>query len=43
MKHFERRLDEENIKSKKVAWFFCGVFALITLALAGAIFYMLPL
>lgn len=43
MQYFEQRLDEENIKSKKVAWFCVGAFALITLTLAFAIFKMLPL
>lgn len=43
MKYFEERLDEENIKSKKVAWFLTGVMAIISLGLTGAIIKMLPL
>lgn len=43
MKYFEERLDEENIKSKKVAWFLTGVLAIVSLGLTGAIIKMLPL
>lgn len=43
MKYFEQRLDEENIKSKKVAWFFTSLFAFITIGLMVAIVLMLPL
>lgn len=43
MKYFEARLDEENIKSKKVAWVITGAFVLISVGLTAAIFYMLPL
>lgn len=43
MKYFEERLDEENIKSKKAAWFVASAFGVISLGLTGAIFYMLPL
>lgn len=43
MKYFEERLDEENIKSKKIAWFLTGVLAIVSLGLTGAIIKMLPL
>lgn len=42
-KYFEQRLDEENLKSKKVAWVVAGGFGVISLILTAAIFYMLPL
>lgn len=43
MKYFEQRLDEENIKSKKIAWIFAAGSALISIALTVAIYLMLPL
>ncbi len=43
MKYFEQRLDEENIKSKKIAWAFTGLLAVICLFLVGTIFKMMPL
>lgn len=43
MKYFEERLDEENIKSKKVAWIVASLSLLVTLILSVAIFLMLPL
>lgn len=42
-KFFEQRLDEENIKSKKIAWFAFFIMTLVTLCLTFAVVNMLPL
>ena len=43
MKKFEERLDEQNIKSMRVAWTVAALSLLVTLGLSGAIYFMLPL
>lgn len=43
MQHFEERLDEQNIKSARIAWTVAGLSLVVVLGLTGAIFYMLPL
>lgn len=43
MKYFEQRLDEENIKSKKVAWFAFFVMTLISVFLSITIMRLAPL
>lgn len=43
MKYFEQRLDEENIKSRKIAWFAFAVMTLISLFLAITIMRLTPL
>lgn len=43
MKIFEQRLDEENIKSKRVAWVMAGISVALNIALVGTIAYMAPL
>lgn len=43
MKTFEIRLDEENIKSKKIAWSVAALSCALNIALVGTIAYMSPL
>lgn len=43
MKYFEQRLDEENVKSRKIAWFAFAVMTLISLFLAITIMRLTPL
>ena len=42
-KYFEQRLDEENIKSKKVAWWAFTAMTLVCFALTFTIMRMTPL
>lgn len=43
MKYFEQRLDEENLKSKRIAWTAFGAMTLVSIALAIAVMIMMPL
>ena len=38
MQHFEERLDEQNIKSARIAWTVAGLSLVVVLGLTGAIF-----
>lgn len=43
MQYFEQRLEEENIKSKKIAWMVAGLMCVICLLLTFTIFHLAPL